>query len=167
MIGISMALTIAVCVAGFSVIYSALDEFTGDFISRDAPTETPPAARADNDAVAAAPDTANQNAPQPTTAAEQPTPEPTSPPAPTATPSTFTADYQITSSSSVYLRSGPGTSYEPVVTLSPQTLLQFLNDRQATADPEADGFSGDWLKFRDEDGQEGWIREIDVGSYTP
>lgn len=168
MIGISMALTIAVCVAGFSVIYAALDGFTGDFVSRDAPTAVP--TTPSETAVAAQVDsgTKDQAAPQPTatTSVAEPTTAPVEVAA-TATPSAFTPNYQITSSSSVYLRSGPGTSNQPVTTLDPATKLEFLNDRQKTTAPDNDGFSGDWMKFRTQNGEEGWIRDIDVGAYVP
>jgi len=166
MIGISMALTIAVCVAGFSVIYAALDGFTGDFVSRDAPT-VEPTASASNDSVATGSIGQTQQAARPidTIVVESPTAGSIAPP--TATPSAFTPNYQITGSSSVYLRSGPGTSSQPVTTLDPATKLEFLNDRVKTDDPANDGFSGDWLKFRTESGDEGWVREIDVGTYVP
>ncbi|MGI8405459.1 MAG: SH3 domain-containing protein [Thermomicrobiales bacterium] len=167
MIGISMALTIAVCVAGFSVIYAALDGFTGDFVSRDAPTAVPTTPES---AAVAQVDSGSQNqtTPQPTatSAAAEPTTAPAEVAA-TATPSAFTPDYQVTSSSSVYLRSGPGTSNQPVTTLDPATKLEFLNDRQKTTAPDNDGFSGDWMKFKTQDGEEGWIRDIDVGTYVP
>lgn len=169
MIGISMALTIAVCVAGFSVIYAALDGFTGDFVSRDAPTAvptTPP-----ETAAVAQVDSGSQNqpAPQPsaTTAAAEPTAAPVEAAVATATPSAFTPDYQVTSSSTVNFRSGPGVSNNEVTALPPQTPLQFLGDRTKTTDPDGDGFSGDWMKFKTQDGEEGWIRDIDVGTYVP
>ena len=168
MIGISMALTIAVCVAGFSVIYAALDGFTGDFVSRDAPTAVP-TTRPETAAVAqvdSGPQDQTARQPTATTAAAEPTTAPAEVAA-TATPSAFTPDYQVTSSGSVNLRAGPGTNNEPVTALSVQTPLQFLNERQKTSDVERDGFSGDWMKFRTQDGEEGWIRDIDVGPYVP
>ncbi len=169
MIGISMALTIAVCVAGFSVIYAALDGFTGDFVSRDAPTTVPTELPAVT-AVAQANTGPQDQPPAQPTATTAPAEQPTAPPeiaAATATPSAFTPNYQVTSSSSVYLRSGPGTSFQPVTTVDPATQLQFLNERKATSDTVADNFSGDWMKFRIQSGEEGWIRDIDVGAYVP
>jgi len=166
MIGLSMALTIAVCVGGFSVIYAALDGFTGDFVSRDAATTTPTAAPTTETAASDGGDTA-----QTQTNGDDPAPtaEPTSAPTeePTATPDEFTPDYQVTSASTVYFRSGPGTSFDPVTSLPPETPLQSTGDREQTSDADADGFSGEWVEFRTEDGQEGWIREIDVDEYQP
>lgn len=170
MIGISMALTIAVCVAGFSVIYAALDGFTGDFVSRDAPTAVPTNARQTTEVAQVAGGAQGQPSAQPTadTAAAAPTTVPTEAPVATASPSAFAPNYQITSTSTVNLRSGPGVKGNATITaLSPQTPLQFLNDRQKTTDPDGDGFSGDWLKFRTESGDDGWVREIDVGTYVP
>lgn len=169
MIGISMALTIAVCVAGFSVIYAALDGFTGDFVSRDAPTAVPPTPPESAAVAQVDSGSRNQTAPQPTatTAVAESTTAPVEAAAATATPSSFTPDYQVTSSSTVNLRSGPGKANEVVTAIPPQTPLQFLNDRKKTSAPDNDGFSGDWMKFRIQDGEEGWIRDIDVGAYVP
>jgi hypothetical protein len=36
-----------------------------------------------------------------------------------------------------------------------------LNKTQDSADPEADGAKS-WMNFRDQDGNEGWVRSIDV-----
>jgi hypothetical protein len=166
MIGISMALTIAVCVAGFSVIYAALDGFTGDFVSRDASTVVPTNAPQTTEVAQVA--SGAQGQPTAHAAAAAPTTVPTEAPVATASPSAFTPNYQITSTSTVNLRSGPGVKGNATITaLSPQTPLQFLNDRQKTTDPSGDGFSGDWLKFRTESGDDGWVREIDVGTYVP
>jgi len=169
MIGISMALTIAVCVAGFSVIYAALDGFTGDFVSRDAPTAVSAEPLQTAAVAQVAGGAQGQPAAQPTvdTAPVVPTSVPTEAPVATASPSAFTPNYQVTSTSTVNLRSGPSKDTEVVTAVSSQTPLQFLNDRAKTGDPANDGFSGDWLKFRTEGGEEGWIREIDVGTYVP
>jgi hypothetical protein len=44
----------------------------------------------------------------------------------------------------------------------PGTKLQYLDDREPSQNPDADGDT-EWLKFRLEGGEEGWIRQIDVG----
>jgi hypothetical protein len=61
---------------------------------------------------------------------------------------------------SVNLRAGPGVEFEVVVVLSQQQPLQYLNEDEPTDNPAADG--NRWMKFRTEDGFEGWIREIDA-----
>jgi hypothetical protein len=67
---------------------------------------------------------------------------------------------QITSGGGVNVRSGPGTGYEIVTTLSPDTRVSVL-------DQSADGA---WYKIRLEDGQEGWISTsllTVIGTPTP
>lgn len=168
MIGISMLLTIAVCVGSFSVIYAGLDSFVGDFVSRGEVEITP----------TPIPTEVAQAAPtEPPAPTQPPTPKPTSPPdtqaaKPTSTPSdsnTFTPDYQLDSFGSVNLRSGPGVRFDVVTTITMEQPLQYLNEEQPTTDPGADELGdGDmWMKFRTEDGAEGWIRAIDVSEYVP
>jgi hypothetical protein len=107
--------------------------------------------------------------------AAAPTAEPTPPPEPTAEPTPdadeFTPDYQIDSPAPVNLRAGPSVnnSGEPIVAVPVDAPLMYLDESAPTEDAAGDGLSeGDvWMKFRTEDGQEGWIREIDVTEYTP
>ncbi|MGB3328583.1 MAG: SH3 domain-containing protein, partial [Thermomicrobiales bacterium] len=133
MIGLSMALTIAVCVVGFTVFYSALDGYTSDFVTQKEPT-LPPTAVPTNPPQQAPTNAAAANA-NPTTEPNPQQPIDQNPTAqPTATPGTFTPDYQIGSTGSVNLRSGPGTSFEAVVALPYQTPLQYLGEDQTTSD---------------------------------
>jgi hypothetical protein len=166
MIGISMALTIAVCVGSFSVLYASLDDFFGDFVSRGdtiaavrTPTPAPEPTAADQpaDQQAAA---QQEEAPAPTQA-----PEPTVAPTPTEDPEAFTPDYQLTGAGSVNFREGPGRDFGIVTTITLEQPLQFLDETAPTENPEEDG--DQWMKFRTEDGQEGWLREIDVSEYVP
>jgi hypothetical protein len=160
-----MALTIAVCVAGFSVIYAALDDTVGDFISRDVadpviPTQSPPPAEVaqENDGEEDGP----EEAPEPT---EEPEANPTDGPSEQA--EEFTPDFQTSSEFSINLRSEPsrdGGDATIIITLPPETPLQFTGTDEPTTDPE----DGDrWMLFRTEDGEEGWMREIDVNEYEP
>lgn len=165
MIGLSMALTIAVCVGSFSLIYASLDSFIGDFVSRDAPTavvSTQPPAQVAAAAPTQAPDVAQSTAP--------PAAQPTAPPPPTAAPATQTAftpdfqsgDYSLNLRSKASAEGGPATV---VTVLPPASPLQYLNEEQPTANPDEDGRR--WMRFRTEDGQEGWLREIDTAPYQP
>ncbi len=166
MIGISMALTIAVCVGSFSVIYASLNDFFGDFVSRG---ETIAAVRTPTPAQDEPAEEQASNAEPRPTEAPAPTPEPTEEPTPAPTPTEesdeFDPDYQISGAGSVNLRAGPGTNFEVVTALPLETPLQYLNEDAPTEDPAEDGER--WMKFRTEDGQEGWIREIDVAEYVP
>jgi hypothetical protein len=177
MIGVSMAITIALCVLGFTLIYNALDEFTTDFTASDDPTVAATIA----EEVAAADSTVEPTQPPENTGSggEEATAEPTATTEPAEgdnqiqaqpTESTeFTPDYQISAGENVNLRSGPGTDTEPVTSLTSEQGLQYLDESQTSDNPGRDGLSADqeWMKFRTEDGEEGWVRELDVEPYDP
>lgn len=175
MIGVSMALTIALCVAGFSVIYASLDEVLGDFVSRDRPTarvEEPIAGTqiAAQDPASTQPAAGQAETTPPPTVPPTEAPEPTVPPTePPATPpeEAFRPDYQTSSQYSLNLRSEPssdGGQSTVVAVLPPASPLQYQNQDQPTDNPQ----DGDrWMMFVTEDGDEGWIREIDVEPYEP
>ena len=94
--------------------------------------------------------------------------EPTQP-APAAPTNSPTADdfeptHQIGAGQSVNFRSGPSTTDPIIVALPPDTPLQYLNEDAPTENPS----DGDrWMRFRNEAGDEGWIREIDTEPYQP
>jgi hypothetical protein len=157
MIGLTMGLTIAVCAGSFAVIYAALDPLTSDFVTRGDPgrVETPAQVAAEPDTDATAPPAQNQP--------QQPAPTPTAPPA-TPPADAFTPNYQI-ALTAVNLRSVPSASQGQttiVRTLPPATPLQYL-DEDAPTDQAQDGDR--WMRFRTEEGDEGWVREIDVEPY--
>jgi cytoskeletal protein RodZ len=184
MIGVSMAITIALCVAGFSVIYSALDPFTSDFVSNEDPTvEATLESQASNQDPTAEPTGAPEDS-QEQSPTEPPADDPAGETAPTATTESesgdnqiepedddgeFTPDYQISAGQNVNLRSGPGTDTEPVTSLTSEQALQYLGESQPSDNPGRDGLSEDqvWMQFRTEDGEEGWVRELDVEPYDP
>ena len=172
MIGISMALTIAVCVAGFSVIYAALDDTIGDFVSRDVPTavvrETESADAATE--VAEEPDANETPASESEELIEPPVTEeaePTEQATEGADDGEFTPDYQSSFEADLNFRSEPSTAGggNTVIQLLPAgTLLEFTGETQASDNPDADGANG-WMFFELEDGTEGWLRAIDVTEY--
>lgn len=171
MIGVSMALTIAVCVAGFSFIYASLDDVVGDFVSREqAADEEPPTVGTQIAAQEpAATDVPAEDA-QPTAAPTSP-PEPTVPPTePPATPpdTEFQPDFQTSSNNTLNLRPGPsseGGDETVVAVMPPASPLEYQNEDAPTDNPAEDGDR--WMRFVTEDGDEGWIREIDVEPYEP
>lgn len=174
MIGISMLLTIAVCVGSFSIIYAQLDTIVGDFVSRNEPgrTRTSPPTQvavvvptdASSDEPTAAPTVEPTLVPT-ETSADAAEPEPTE----EADDEDFDPDYQLDSAGSVNLRSGPGTRFDIITAITLEQPLEYLDESEPTADPAADnlGQGQVWMKFRTEDGEEGWIREIDVTEYVP
>jgi SH3-like domain-containing protein len=99
--------------------------------------------------------------------AETPAPESTSTPQPqpTGTPNAFKPDYQSNSNVQINFRAGPSTDTEVLLVLTPAQPLQYLNEDQPSDNPEVDGPR--WMKFRTEDGTEGWIRSIDAEPYQP
>lgn len=171
MIGISMALTIGVCVAGFSFIYAALDDTVGDFVARDVPAPVIPTQPPTEPAVAQADDPEGGEAP-PEDAEEavvEPAAETTAEAEPTEEPDAFQPDYQSSPNAELNFRSEPSTSggQETVIELLPVgTLLQFTGETQPSDNPEVDGEEG-WLLFQLEDGTEGWLRAIDVEENEP
>ena len=170
MIGVSIVFAIALMVGAFSIIFALLDPLVGDFVqngSDNSISPTPAVAQLAGTAPPAGPTaTAPPAGPTATVAPEI---EPTATVAPTvaATPppaDAFTPDYQVTSSTRINFRQGPGVENAVVTTLAPGTQVQSLSESQITQNPSADRLAatGRWLRFRLEDGQEGWIRDVDV-----
>ena len=85
-------------------------------------------------------------------------------PAVSPTAEDFQPTHQIGAGQSVNFRSGPSTTDAIIVALPPETPLQYLNEDAPTENPS----DGDrWMRFRNEAGDEGWIREIDTEPYQP
>lgn len=167
MIGVSMALTLMLCVGAFTIIFTRLEPIVSDFVGQGdivlptpvptqppAPTEPPvatePPAESEETPATGGDNQANTNETPPSNA--------------------FVPDYQTDAGRSVNLRPGPGiASGDPIVAVPNGSPLMFLNDEEPTSDPEEDGMENGqvWMKFRTQDGEEGWIREIDVIEYQP
>jgi hypothetical protein len=164
MVGVSMALAIAICVGVFAAIYAGLTPWLSDLVPI-APAASTQIASSNGQAPPPNTNDNGQNQPaiQP---AAQPDPTPTPPPAEDPTPPPevdgFEPTHQVSSASgeSINLRPDPSTNLEPIRALSPETPLQFLDD-------ESPSDEGTWLLFRTEQGEEGWIREIDTAPYQP
>jgi SH3-like domain-containing protein len=76
----------------------------------------------------------------------------------------FAPTHQIGAAQSVNFRAGPSTADQIIIALSPATPLEYLDEDEPTSNP-SDGER--WMKFRNEAGQEGWVREIDTVPYEP
>lgn len=168
MIGFSMLLTLMVCVGGFTVIFTQLEPVVSDFVGRGqtvntptpVPTPTPPPAQPTQPAAPTAV----------ATKTETPTAQSTGTPGlESLNGDEFSPDYQLNAPDVTNLREGPGTSYDTNGTVPLDEPLMYLGEAQATENPSADGMAeGDrWMRFRLEDGREGWLREIDVTTYEP
>jgi Bacterial SH3 domain len=169
MVGLTMALTIALCIVGFVWVFTQLEPYVSDFVHRDpssaeeqnSPRQTPRAQAQGNEAQ---PTEEENDQPPP----ERPDPTKTPKPKPTATTTAFNPDYQITAEGSVNLRSGPSKGTDVITTLSTAAPIQYLGETQESEDPAFDELDPgqSWMKFRTENGDEGWVREIDVGPYS-
>jgi hypothetical protein len=174
-VGLTMALTIAICIGGFSVLYAQLQPWISDFVSQEPPadeqlsfgvgrrdpTPTPrPTEESSDEGDAESTDEGNADD---EAAADQapPTAQP-----PTPTPEGFVPNAQSNSEASVNLRSEPsaeGGEETIITTLPAATALQTTGERAEAANPAEDGDF--WVQVRTEDGEVGWIREIDTEPY--
>jgi hypothetical protein len=171
MIGVSMLLTIALCAVGFTLLYTALDAFTSDFISKTDETPTIEAEVAQQSApntggngVNPTPRAAEATSAPQQAAADTPAPSATVQATPPPNDGEFTPDYQIASDVTINLREGPSTATSILDGLPPATPLEYLNEDAPTDNP---GDGDRWMKFETEDGLVGWVREIDVTAYKP
>lgn len=171
MVGLSMAAAIAILVGVFVGIYAALVPWLSDIVppqiqaQEQTPTAAPAVAqsRAPENPVAPTPNAivAAIRAQQSPTAV--PVPAETVAPEPTETPEAFEPDFQIRGGQSINFRSGPSTNDPVIEALPPLTPLQYLNEEEPTQNPAQDGDT--WRRYRTEDNQEGWVREIDTEPY--
>jgi SH3 domain-containing protein len=160
MVGITMVLAIAICIFGAAGLFAWLSRPFSDLIPIVAP-----AAQVQQAAEPTAP--AGQQ-PAEEGPAVQVQAEPTQPAAaaPTNSPAArdFQPTHQISSAQSVNFRTGPSVEDSVIVALPPETPLQYLEEDAPTSGPN----EGDrWMRFRTEDGQEGWVLEILTAPYQP
>jgi hypothetical protein len=160
MVGITMVLAIAICIFGAAGLFAWLSRPFSDLIPVVAPAAQ----------VQQASEPADPSGQQP--AGEQPAvevqAEPTqpAPAATTAAPTTeaFEPTHQIAPGQSVNFRTGPSVADSVIVALPPATPLQYLEEDAPASGPN----EGDrWMRFRTEDGQEGWVLEILTEPFQP
>lgn len=158
MVGLSMALTIAVCIGSFVWIYAQVDPLTRDFVDVATVPPTRKAQSSSSKSTSESDSESSSDAGEVVAADEQPTETPEA----TATSVSFKPTHRVISEIDVNLRPGPAVgSGEPVTQVSSGAELQYLGETELSEDPDSDG-QLNWLKFRTEDGFEGWIREVDV-----
>jgi hypothetical protein len=149
-----MIAVIALCIAGFIVIYVQLNPFLTDFVGAEQGAVTPtPRAAAAGEQADSDPTEEPTEEPQATEEADNTVQEANQSPTETAFQATHTSnpDFRIN------LRPGPGVdSGTELAQLDPGTELQFLGDE------ENDSEGTPWMHVRTEDGLDGWIREIDT-----
>ena len=160
MVGITMVLAIAICIFGAAGLFAWLSRPFSDLIPMVAP-----AAQVQQAAQPTEPSDQQPAGEEPAIAAPAELTQP-APAAPTNSPTAddFEPTHQIGAGQSVNFRSGPSTTDPIIVALPPDTPLQYLNEDAPTENPS----DGDrWMRFRNEAGDEGWIREIDTEAYQP
>ncbi|HEY7037063.1 MAG TPA: SH3 domain-containing protein [Thermomicrobiales bacterium] len=155
-VGLSMALTIALCIGSFAWIYAKADPFFADLVGSEAKATT--ASRTTLTAEGTASGTRSAEVAPTSEPTQEPTSKPAQPtrtPAPRQTPTSevFQATHITNPNSRVNFRPEPDLNTTPITTLDAGTPVQALGDEQV------DGDGNRWLKFRTEDGLEGWLRE--------
>jgi SH3 domain-containing protein len=165
MVGVTMGIVIAICIFGAALLFAALSQPFSDLIPLAGPAVSVPTPAPEtnsgggDDQVIAAEEPAAPAAP-----AAEPTVAPAADTITTPEAEDFEPTHQIGAAQSVNFRAGPSTSDSIIEALSPATPLEYLDEDAPTSNP-ADGDR--WMRFRTEDGQEGWIREIDTTTYQP
>lgn len=149
-----MALAIALLIGGFVWLFAAINPFLSDFLGAEAPPTPTFTALSGGDA----PDPSTVAAPTATLAATV-SPSATAAVEPTATVADDTAgfqpDYEV-GDNELNFRGEPGTDGTSTIgTVVPGAQLQSTGEEETV-----DGVV--WLQFETEDGEVGWVREIDV-----
>jgi hypothetical protein len=158
-VGLAMALTIAVCVGSFVIIYAQVDPFTRDFVAAPAtstPTPKPTSTKNDTQPSGAADTAKTDNTNTNQSSDNPPAPTATSEAAPTSTPNGFKADYRSNNETAVNFRSQPTTDSEVLLVLDAGTPMQ------STGNKQTDDGGTVWMEFKLQDNTTGWIREIDA-----
>ncbi|CAA9562091.1 MAG: hypothetical protein AVDCRST_MAG33-1762 [uncultured Thermomicrobiales bacterium] len=164
-VGASMALAILLLIGAFVWLFATINPYLSDFLGAQAASSTatpasiqagaplaPTARPVQSSAPSVAP-TATIAPTEPPAAA--PTVAPTQVP-PTETPDDFQPDYQVAGNQGINFRSAAGTNgSETLAVVNPGTPLQSTGEEETV-----EGVV--WLQFINEDGQTGWIREIDT-----
>jgi hypothetical protein len=163
MVGVSMALSIAITIAAFIWLYVQIGPFLSDFIPQDGaagePVQTGPGFTFDTDLTP----TPDGEADEPGAPVETPTPDNDATDVAVITPDPepeWQPTHQIRPGPNVNFRSGPNTISPTQGALAPGTPLRYLEESQP-----AGGVT--WMFFESEDGTEGWIRNIDVDEIEP
>lgn len=147
LVGITMALTIIVCLFAFIWIYATIGPMLSDFIpSNPAATATPSVQPSASGSAAPAGSGGESTAP----ASES---------KPSASKTSDAAEWQpthkIADGDDINFRADATTDSNSVAVLAPGTPLKSLGEEQ-----QAEGVT--WMHFQTENGTEGWVRTLDV-----
>lgn len=151
LVGLSMAVAIAICIVGFIWIYVRVGPIFSDFIPESSANLTP--------VVLGGAATPGSSASPTAGGGGLATPQPTSTISASPTP-IWESTHEIVSGETVNFRKGPTTDSDVVDVLPPGTELKFIGEQEVT-----DGVT--WMHFQAEDGTIGWIRTVDVSPLVP
>lgn len=164
-----MALAIAICIAGFVAIYVQLQPYISDFVTQDPPEEearvvaapdpTEPPADDDEEAPAPTEEPSDDEDAAPDDEEAPPDDEEEDGPDPTEESEEFEPDLQSNSEFQINLRSQPTTNSDIIIVLTFAQPLEATGETAPADDPAADGDL--WIEVRTENGEQGWMREID------
>lgn len=156
LVGVSMAIVVALLIGSFTWLFFRLDPLFTDFAGRTGVERASPVvARVVNTRTATA--RAGAVTPAESTFPQLPTPTALAPATPVAAatpgfaPSHAIADF----GQQVNLRAGPSAASARVALLAPGSRLQFLNEEERAGETV-------WMRFQTERGDTGWVRQIDV-----
>jgi hypothetical protein len=156
LVGISMAVVVALLIGTFVWIFFRLDPFFTDFAGRTGVDRGSPVAARN----IATPQSSAR--PGSATPADNPFPQLPTPtalggatPRITGTPSFLPTHTIADFGQPVNLRAGPNAGSARVALLTPGTKLQFLNEDDRSSETV-------WLRFQTERGDVGWVRQLDT-----
>ena len=160
-VGLSMLLTIGVCLGAAAFIYAALVPYLSDIVPIPAPAAAParvnpaPVSQNVDEQSASLQADEGPNEAQPADAVLRPaeptpTPEPEPTPEPTPTEEPFAPTHQVDALQSVNLRGGPNGQIIRAIPIAAP--LRYLNETENGSDGQP------WMRFETEDGDEGWLR---------
>ncbi len=153
LIGVSMAVAMALAVGAFIWIFFQIDPLLSDFTGRAGVPSGSPIAGIATRAGATPSRTATGT---PRGPAQPPTPTALSQPSPTPTPPTFAATHSVADTGQpVYLRAGPSAGAAQLALLPPGTGLIYFGEEERVGDVT-------WWKFQTERGDIGWVRSVDT-----
>lgn len=154
LVGLSMAVAIAICIMGFIWIYVRVGPIFSDFIPSNSASLTPVSSLLSGTPTGSA-------TPLEGIAISSPTPTTSTTPTIGATPTAiWQPTHKIIAGETVNFRAGPSTVSDIVDVLPPGTELQFVGEQQTTS-----GVT--WMRFQAKDGTEGWVRTVDVDPVVP
>ncbi len=145
LVGITMALTIIVCLFAFIWIYAKVGPLLSDFIPNQPAATASPSAKPSGSA-STAPAASGGASAAPSASASQ---------SPASQSSDWKPTHQIADGEDINFRADATSSSNSIGVLAPGTRLKFLGDQK-----QADGET--WMHFQTQQGTEGWVRSIDV-----